>query len=50
MLCLCFVIQYYVSVQFCNHLDREERADSQCFVARPLGAVDWYAVCDCGIS
>ena len=22
----------------------------QCFVARPHGAVGWYAVCDCGIS
>ena len=24
--------------------------DSQCYVALPRGAVDWPAVCDCGIS
>ena len=58
----CFVIQYFVSVQFCNHLDVEERAgcfaltvfrmfcDSQCFVALPHGALGWSAVCNCGIS
>ena len=45
-----FVIQYFVSVKFCNHLDGEERVgcfissvflmsyDSQCSVALPHGA------------
>ena len=58
----CFVIQYFMSVLFCNHLDWEESAgcfaltvflmscDSQCSVALPHGAVGWSAVCDCGIS
>ena len=45
---------------FCNHIDGDERAG--CFtlfvflvscawyVALPQGAVEWYPVCDCGIS
>ena len=56
---LCFtVIQYFVSVLFCNHLDGEEipgcfaiivslmSCDSQCSVALPHGAVGWSAVFD----
>ena len=57
-----FVIQYFVSVLFYNHLGGEERAgcftltvfrvscDSQCSVALPrgAGAVGWYAEYDCG--
>ena len=51
-----------MSVYFCNHIDGEERAGcfalavflmlcgSQCPVALPHGAVDWSAVCECGIS
>ena len=51
-----------MSVQFCNHLDGEERAgcfaltvflmscDSQCSVALPHGTLSWSAVYDCGIS
>ena len=58
----CFVIQYFVSFLFCNHLDGEEKAgcftltvflvtcDSQCFVALPHGAVGSSAVCDCCIT
>ena len=54
-----FVIQYFVSVYFCNHLDGEERAgwfaltvflmscDSQCSVALPHGALGWSVVYDC---
>ena len=57
-----FVIQYFASFWFSNHLDGEERAgcftltiflmscDSRCSVALPDGAVGWSAVCDCGIS
>ena len=57
----CFVIQYFVSFWFCNHLDWEERAgcfvitfflmscDSQCSVALPYGAVGWSVLCACGI-
>ena len=56
----CFVTQYFVSVEFCNHLDGEERAgnfaltgfliscDSLCFVVLPHGAMGWSVVCDCG--
>ena len=48
--------------EFCNHLDKEERAvcfvlivflmscDCYCSVALPHAAVGWSAVCDCGIS
>ena len=51
MFCPCFVVQYFISVLFCNHLDWEERAiwftltvflmscDSQCSV--PLPHVAW---------
>ena len=59
----CFVIQYFVSFWFCNHLDVKERAgccfaltvflvscDTQCSVALLGGAVGWSAVCDCYIS
>ena len=58
----CFVIHYFVSVLFCNHLNGEKRAgcfaltiflmsyDSQCSVALTRGAVGWSAMCDCGIS
>ena len=60
MVCPCFVIQYFLCILFCNHLDGEERAgcftltvflmscDSQCHVALPCGAVGWPAVCDFG--
>ena len=53
----CFVFQYFVFIQFCNHPDGKERAgcfiftvflmscDSQCIVAFPLGAVGWSVVC-----
>ena len=62
MFCPCFVIHYFVSVEFCDHLDGEERAgcfaftvclvsfDSQCSVGLPHGTVGWSAVCDCGYS
>ena len=55
----CFVIQYFVSVLFCNHLVGEERAscfavtvfpmpcESQFSMALPSGAVGWAAGCDC---
>ena len=58
--CPCFVIQYFVSIEFCN-LDGEEGAgcftltcfltscDSQCSVVLPHGAVGWSVVYDCGI-
>ena len=58
----CFVMQYFVSVYFCNHLDGEERAgcftltvflmscDSKCSVALPYCGVGWSAACNCGIS
>ena len=54
----CFVIQYFVSVSFCNHLDVEKRAgcfaltvflmscDRQCSVVLPRGAVGWSVACD----
>ena len=47
---------------FCNHLEEEAKAGCfaftalrircycKCFVALPHSAVNWYAVCDCGIS
>ena len=58
----CFVIQYFVSFFFCNHLDGEVRAsrftlsfflmscDCKCYVDRPHGAMVLTAVCDSGIS
>ena len=58
----CIVFQYFVSVQFWSHLDREERAGcfaltvfliscgSQFSAALPRSAVGWSAVCDCGFS
>ena len=58
----CFVIQYLVSINFCNHLDWEERVgcydltvflmscDGQCSLALPCGAIGWSVVCDFGIS
>ena len=58
----CFVILYFVSVYFCNHLDGEEKAvcfalsvflmscNSHCFVVLPRGTLGWSAVCDCGVS
>ena len=57
-----FVILYFVSFWFCNHIDGEDRAgcftlivflmfcDSQCSVAIPNGTMGWSAVCDCGTS
>ena len=57
-----FVIQYFMSVNFCNHLDGEYKDDcfalivfllscgSQCSVALPHGALGWFVVCDCAIS
>ena len=57
-----FVIQYFVSVEFCNHLEGEGRTgcliltvflmshDSQCSVALPHGGVGWSGVCDFGTS
>ena len=59
---ICFVVQYFVSSYFCNHLDGEEipgcftvsvflmSCDSQCSMALPYSSVGWSAVCDCGIS
>ena len=55
----CFVIQFFVSVYFCNHLDVEKRATCitltvflmSCYVALHRGTVSWSkVVCDCGIS
>ena len=52
----CFVIQYFVSVLFCNRLDGDERAgcfgltvflvscNCQCSVSLPSGAVGWSSV------
>ena len=46
---------------FCNHLEEDEKAGCfasivyqmycyyECAMALPRGAVDWSAVCDCGI-
>ena len=62
MLGPCFVIQYFMSVNFCNHLNVEDRdgcfalivfllsCGSQCSVALPRGALGWFVVCDCAIS
>ena len=48
-------------IQFCDHLEKEEKAGCfaiivlqmnfyyKCCVALPHGAVGWSAVCDCGI-
>ena len=58
---LCYAL-LCVHSGFCNHLEEEEKAG--CFavvvfqmyfyykrsVALPRGAVEWSAVCDCGIS
>ena len=58
----CFVIQNFVSILFCNHIDGEARAGcftltvflmscgSQCSRALPPGAMGWSAVKNCGIS
>ena len=59
----CFVIQYFVSVKFCNYLGGKERERAGCFtlivflmscdgqwsVAFPHCAVGWSAVCVCAI-
>ena len=57
-----FVIQCFVTLEFCNHLDGKERAgcftltaflvscDSPSIVALPHGAMGWSAGCDCGVS
>ena len=57
-----FVIQSFMSVNFCNHFDGEDRdgcialivfllsCGSQCSVALPHGALGWFVVCDCAIS
>ena len=57
-----FVMHYFVSILFYNHLEEEEKVDCfaiivlqmycycKCSVALPHGAVGWSAVCDCGIS
>ena len=54
-------MHYFVSIQFCNHLEEEEKAGCfaitvlkmycyfKCSVALPHGAVGCSAVCDCGI-
>ena len=54
----CFVIQYSMSFQPCNHIDGKERAgcftlvvflvscDCKCSVAPSRGAMGWSAVCD----
>ena len=56
-----FFMHYFVSIQFCNHLEEEEKAGCfaitvlkmycyfKCSVALPHGAVGCSAVCDCGI-
>ena len=56
----CFVVCYFMSIQFCNHLDGEERADCfawfvflvscGCCVTLPSCAMGLSAVCDCGVS
>ena len=62
MLDLCFLIQYFMSFKFYNHLDGEEIAgcftlivskmscDCKCSMALPHGAMGWSAVCNCDIS
>ena len=59
--CFLFVMHYFCSFYFCNHLEEEEKAGCfaivvlqmncyyKCSVALPHGAVGWSAVCDCGI-
>ena len=53
----CFVIQYFMFFNFCNHLDGEERAgcftlivflmscDCKCSAALPHGTMGWSEVC-----
>ena len=60
--CLCFVVNYFVSFLVCNHLEEEERAGCfafivlrmscycKCSVNLPHGTVGWSAVCNCDIS
>ena len=57
-----FGMHDFMSFLVCNHLDEEDRASCfafivfwmscycKCPVALPNGAMNWYAVCDCGIS
>ena len=58
----CFILQCFVPFYFSYHLDGYTRAacftlvvllmscDFECSVSLPHGAVDWSAVCSCGIS
>ena len=57
---LCFVVRYFMSFKFSNHIDGKERAgyfakfvflmSCDCCVALPRDAMGLSAVCDCDIS